>query len=290
VYRSTAALIVTVMALAPASTAAQSPAAHPVVTVSYEVSRDRFQYRFENPSRFDTPDLVPHEFTQTYWGDNQWGVVTARYRIAGSLMESEVAATPQRTTRGDDVDSFFQPTGDVVRSGTTGNVNMRSLRVRQSAAIGRAAGLSWHGGYQYRRDRSVFHPRQTKTVSHSQPPSADTFTIEGSETTLSETHEVRVGVSRQWAPARSWRVAVAVDAAPATHARLTTILPFKYPGRRIVFSALVFTLNPTLTITRGTRWPIVVSVASTQTFSYLESRQFKRRAVSATIGVGRRFE
>ena len=45
------------------------------ISFAYERTRDRFHYRFENPSSFDTPELVPHEFTQTYWGDNQWLVV-----------------------------------------------------------------------------------------------------------------------------------------------------------------------------------------------------------------------
>jgi hypothetical protein len=49
----------------------------------------------------------------------------------------------------------------------------------------------------------------------------------------------------------------------------------------------VLTLNPSLTITRGTRWPIAAAIAWTGTFSYLESKQFKRNAVTAAISVGR---
>jgi len=280
-----AALIAAGMALSPVAAAAQSQPARPVITVSYEIARDRFQYRFENPSRFDTPELVPHNFTQTYWADNQWGVVRARYRIAGSAMESEVAITPQRTTRGDDVDEFFQPSGDLATSGTSGNVDLRSWRVRHTVALGRKFGLDWRSAYQYRRDRSAFHARQIKTVSHTQPPSTVSFTIDGSETTISEIHDFRVGFGRQWDPGGGWRVAAELDASPATIARLTTLLPLKYPGRQIVFSAVVLTVNPALTISRGSRVPVAFSIGSTQISSYDDARRLKRRAVTATIGV-----
>lgn len=278
------ALIAAMTALLPVSAAAQ--AATPAVTVSYEIARDRFHYYFENPSSFDTAELVPHNFKQTYWGDNQWGVVTARYRIGRSALESEVAITPKRATRGDDVDQFFQPTGDVATSGTSGNVDLRSWRLRHTVALGRFGGFNWRTGYQYRRDRSAFHARQTKTVSHTLPPSTTSFTIDGSETTISDVHEFRVGVMRRWAPAQGWRIDTALDVSPSTIARLTTILPLKYPGREIVFSAVVMTLNPALTISREMRIPLTLSVASTQTFSYDDARRFKRRAISLAVGVG----
>jgi hypothetical protein len=137
---------------------AQQPQAEPGISVGVETTRDRFHYRFENPSSFDTVDLVPHEFTQTYWADNRWLVVRARFGVQHHLFESEVAATPLRTTRGDDYDTFFQRTGDVVVSGTTGDVAMRSWRAQQTIGLGRAAGVDWNIGYQFRHDRSVFGP------------------------------------------------------------------------------------------------------------------------------------
>jgi hypothetical protein len=273
---------------APGAAVAQ-PAAPPSITAAYEVAHDRFHYFFENPSTFGA-GLVPHDFTQTYWGDNQWVVVTARYLIGGHAMESEVAATPGRTTRGDDIDRFFQPDGDLATSGTSGRVEMHSLRVRQAITLGTAAGLEWHTGFHYRRDHSAFDPRQTKTVSHTQPASTESFLIEGSETTISDVFEVRFGASQQWAPGRDWRVSAAVDVAPTTAARLTTILPIKYPGEEIVFTALVMTLNPTLSVSYGSRWPIVVTVAATQTFSYLKSRQYKRNSFTASIGLRRQLD
>lgn len=257
----------------------------PGFTISYEVSRDRFHYRFENPSSFDTPALVPHDFKQEYWGDNQWVVVQARYLVGERLLETEFAATPQRTTRGDDFDTSYQPSGDVVVSGTTGNVSLRSWRVRQNIGLGDAAGLAWHVGYQYRRDRSLFHPG-TKTVSHTQPASTVVSITYDRETTRSETHEVRVGARRTWGAPQGWRMGLAVDLAPTTNARATTVLPDKYPGRDILFNAIVFTVSPSVTVSHGERWPMSLSLGHTRTFSYVRSRQFERNAVSAMVRLG----
>ena len=263
--------------------AAQEPP--PVFSIRYELSRDRFSYRFENRSAFNTAELVPHEFTQTYWGDNQWLAVQARYLLGINMFESEVAATPQRTTRGDDFDTFFQPDGDVVIAGTTGNVSLRSLRFRESMVVWRGAGLHWRIGYQYRRDRSVFHAGQVK-ISHTNPPSVERSITNDREVTISENHEVRFGVSRSWNPTSGWLTKIDVDAAPAAQARLTTILPDKYPGREIVFTANTFSLNPVLTVTYGERLPLSFTFGYTQTFNYDRSRQFERNAVTVGVGIG----
>jgi hypothetical protein len=277
------AAAVAALALVPAIAAAQPP---PAISVGYEAAYDRFHYYFENPSTFDTSELVPHNFKQTYWGDNHWLVVSGTYRLLGMVMETSGAVTPSRETRGDDVDAFFLRSGDVATSGTSGRVDLRSFRIRHDMAFGSTRGMTWHGGYQYRRDRSEFHARQIKTVTHSRPPSSESFPIDGAETTISDVHAVHFGVSREWA-ANSWRVRAKLDAAPTTYARLTTILPIKYPGREIVFSAPVLTLNPSLEIARGARWPLTVTVSVTQTFSYTDARRFHRRAVVAGIRLGR---
>lgn len=277
-------LTVALLVAAPVATSAQQQG-DSGFSVRYEVSRDRFHYRFENPSSFSTTELVPHEFTQTYWGDTQWAAVRARYRLGRLRLETEVAATPQRSTRGDDFDTFFQPDGDVVGSGTTGNVSMRSWRVRQTSEIARVAGFAWRIGFAYRRDRSLFHPGE-KIVTHTRPPSRDVSVTYDRETTFSETYESQLGVSRRWQVPHGWRVEIDVEMAPTTLARLTTILPDKYPGQEIVFSALVFTLSPTLTVSRGERWPVSLSLGFTRTFSYVSSRQFERNALAVGVGVG----
>lgn len=263
---------------------AQSDA--PAVRVGYEIAYDRFNYFFENPSTFDSPDPVPHNFKQTYWGDNQWVFVSARYRVGNEVMETTFAMTPSRETRGDDVDTFFLRSGDVARSGTSGRVDMRSMRIRQDVALATRGGFTWYAGYQYRRDRQEFHARQIKTVTHTQPASSESFPIDGAERTLSETHEVFAGLDHTWHTS-NWRVRARVNASPIVQARLTTILPFKYPGRDIVFAAPVLAINPTLTFDRGDRWPVALVIAATRTFSYTDARRFHRHAVTASVSVGR---
>lgn len=249
------------------------------------MSYDRFHYYFENPSMFDSPELIPHNFAQAYWGDNQWLFVSARYGAGRDVMETTFAMTPSRETRADDIDTFFLRSGDIATSGTSGRVDMRSMRIRHDMAIGTPR-FTWHAGYQYRRDRQEFHARQIKTVTHTQPASAESFPIDGAERTLSETHEVFVGISHGWAP-RRWRVRARVNASPIMQARLTTILPIKYPGREIVFAAPVFAINPVVVAERGDRWRVSIAVAATQTLSYSDARRFNRRAITASVGVSR---
>jgi hypothetical protein len=229
------------------------------IAAGFETTYDRYRYYFENPSTFDSPDLVPHNFAQTYWGDNHWLTIDARYRIATRRWRTEFAITPARETRGDYVDAFFLANGDVATSGTSGRIDARSLQVMQEAVtpIGKWV---WHGAYAYRRDRHVFHAHQLKTVTHTQPSSSASFDIDGAETTISELHEVRIGISRSWSN-RNWTIDARLDASPATYARLTTYLPLKYPGRAIVFAAPVMTIAPALTFERGTRWPIAITAS-----------------------------
>jgi hypothetical protein len=81
-------------------------------------------------------------------------------------------------------------------------------------------------------------------------------------------------------------VSLAADAAPSTNARLTTILPDKYPGEEIVFTAIVATVRPSLTVTRVSRWPISATLEATRTFSYVASRRYEREAIAAAVRVG----
>lgn len=255
------------------------------VSFGYETTHDRFFYRFENPSTFSTDELVPHEFTQTYWGDHQWVVVRGRFNAGTHVLESELGATPQRSTRGDDYDTFFEPSGDVVVVGTTGNVSMRSWRLRQTVGLARKAGFDWSMGYQYRRDRSEFHPG-LKTTSHTRPSSLESFIIYTRETTISENFALDLGLSRQWTTSNGWRVRLGVSGSPATNARLTTLLPDKYPGQTIVFTAIVGAVSPSFSATYGNKWPLTFSAGYTRTFSYLKSRQFERKAARLGFEIG----
>jgi hypothetical protein len=250
------------------------------VSVSYERTRDRFHYRFENPSTFDTVALVPHEFTQTYWGDNQWLVVRARYR----RFETEAAATPSRATRGDDFDTFFQPSGDVVVSGTTGGISMKSWRVRQSMGIGRRTGMDWAIAYGYRSDRSDFHPG-LKSISHTQPPAYESFMVFTREMTTSRNYGADIAVARTWRQGR-WRITAEGRAAPIANGRLSIELPDKYPGRTLVFNAIFASVEPAVTVAAGDRWPVAIRIGYARTFGYAGSRQFLRSAATIGASVG----
>ena len=279
-------LIAVAMAFAPGVAVAQSAA--PQIEVGYEWSADDFHYFFENPSTFDSGELIPHNFKQTYGADSHWLIVSARYRLAGYRWRTSFAITPSREVSADDVDTFFLRTGDMATSGTSGRAEMRSLRILQelTAPAGR---WQWHSGYQYRRDRSEFHARQIKTVTHTEPPSSTSFPIDGAETTISEVHEVRIGISSDWDAGNGWRLEARIDTSPATYARLTTYLPIKYPGRAIVFSAPVLTINPSVTIARGAEWPVRLSLSGLRTFSYVQSRQFHRQMWAIAVDVGKVF-
>jgi hypothetical protein len=68
------------------------------------------------------------------------------------VMQTEFAITPERQTPGSDLDTFYDPNHDVVTSGTSGDVMLRSLRFAQWSE-GRVLGLPWRVGYVYRRSR-----------------------------------------------------------------------------------------------------------------------------------------
>jgi hypothetical protein len=266
----------------PSAALAQAPDP-PRIDIAYERTRDRFHYRFENPSSFDTSELVPHEFTQTYWGDNNWLVLRGTFKAGARLLETEVAATPQVSTRGDDYDTFFQPSGDIVVVGTTGGVSMRSWRVSQTIGLTKSAGVDWSVGFQYRQDRSEFHPG-LKSTQHSQPPSREEEWIYTRETTISRTYGVAVRPRRSW-EGTSWRVILAGDVVPLMTGRLTTLLPDKYPGRTIVFSAVVMSAEPKIMVELGPSRRITISSGYNRTLSYLKSRQFVRQALYFSAGV-----
>jgi hypothetical protein len=247
-------------------------------SVRWERSVERFHYRFQNPSAFETSELVPHDYTQSYWANNHWLTLENRYRIRRFLLETEVAGTPERTTRGDDFDRFFQPNGDVVVSGTTGNVSLRSFRIKQYVFVGASGGFDWHLGYQYRRDRSIFHAG-TVLVTHTKPSLLFTDVTNERETAVSENHELRISMSRQWASSHRLRPRAVVEISPLLAARLNTKLPDKYPGRDFVDAAPGFLLEPGVSIEYDTRLPVSLSFRYSRAFSYRSSREFGRSAL-----------
>ena len=125
------------------------------VSVGLEAARDRFTYHFENPSSFDTPQLVPHFFEQTYVADNLWLVASLRY-TAGIPWETSGGVTLRRALPATDYDTFFDPDGTVVLAGTSGDAEITSLRVGQRAELGRSGPLTFVAGYTVRYDRANF--------------------------------------------------------------------------------------------------------------------------------------
>jgi hypothetical protein len=292
------ALVLTLLAVAPALAAPQdlsAPAPAPsqpprhganTVTVGVAVMHDRYDYRFENPSSFDTATLVPHAFEQRDVANNTWLVIDARFRAGGRWWDTEVAVAPGGTGTGDDYDTFHQPDGDVVVYGTTAVTDLRSFEIRQRVEL--AAWHAWtvRGGYGFRRDRADYRPSDT-TTTHTVPPSRTSFFNTDRERTISDVQGVEVGLGRTLAEGRRWLVSAALDTTPLTVARLTTQLPDKYPGRDIVFTARSLTLAPSLRASVARARTIVrVSLEYRHAIPYGSTRHFSCDMWSARVAVG----
>jgi hypothetical protein len=127
------------------------------VALISELSRESWKFHFDNDSSYDTAELVPHFFEQTYDTANVWLGVRLTHPAWENRGELALALTPQRTRRADDFDTFFQPGGNIVVTGTTGEASVRSWRISERVPIGR-----WHGAaiafeYAYRRHRARYH-------------------------------------------------------------------------------------------------------------------------------------
>jgi hypothetical protein len=179
------------------------------------------------------------------------------------------------------LDTFYDPNDDVVITGTKGDVLMRSLRFAHWSE-GRLWGLPWRLGYTYRRDRSQFLPTD-RIVTHSNPPSEIRSPTFGHETTFSRVHEVPLEVSLPTRLSPTWALTVAAQMSPLIWARLTTILPDKYPGQDIVFDAKVIGAGGRLEVVRRGRWPIVLLLQYGRTWSYRAASQFSRNALQASV-------
>ena len=254
------------------------------ILAGYEVHRDHLRYTFANRSNIDTDFLVPHTFTQAYVANNQWLVVSAAYPLGSNQWETEFAITPERQTPGSDLDTFYNPNNDVVVSGTDGEVRLRSFRLAQWSD-GRVWGLPWRMGYRYRRDHSQFLPTD-RIVTHSNPPSEVRSSTYGHETTISQAHEISIDVSKPSSLSPSWGLIVRAGMSPLIWARLTTILPDKYPGRQIVFDAKAGGAEGRVALIWRKRRPIVLEMTYGRTWSYSAARQFRRDALQGSVGIG----
>jgi hypothetical protein len=261
----------------------ESPPDGVQVRAGYEVHRDHFRYTFENPSNIDTDVPVPHSFTQRYIADNQWIFGSARYAVRDDVMQTEFAITPERQTPGSDLDTFYDPNHDVVVSGTSGDVMLRSLRFAQWSE-GRLFGLPWRVGYVYRRDRSQFLPTD-RVVTHSNPQSEVRSPTFGHETTISQVHDIPIEVSQAW-NVSAWRFVPRAEFSPLIFARLITQLPDKYPGQNIIFEAKSVGVGGGIQLARRRGWPIEFTLHYGQTWGYRAARQFRRDNLDAAVRVG----
>ncbi|HEY3384662.1 MAG TPA: hypothetical protein VGK32_23115 [Vicinamibacterales bacterium] len=257
------------------------------ISAGYEVRVDRFDYRFENPSNFDTSYLVPHFFEQTYRADHQWLVVRARYRVANRMWVTEVGFAPEQEGHGSDADTFSNPDGNVIVDATETPVALLSWRVRHRVALARVGGFDTSVGYSYRRDRSVF-PDSTTTITQTKPPSFVSFWDTGRERTISEVHQIRLAAHRQVPLSARWTLRVGLDVSPIDLARLTTLLPDKYPDRPIIFTAKGTMIEPRVDLNgRLGRWSINVAADYTHHWSYKQDSQFGWNGAGLSVSVGR---
>ena len=263
---------------------AQSADASPQLLVGIELRRDRFSYHFTNPSSLDTSALVPHFFEQRYVADNLWADVRLRY-FAHVRWETFVGVTPGARRSADDYDTFFDPDGSVVVSGTTGGVLIRSFEVSQRAELGRAGPLRLFASYCFRLDRSAFELGH-KTLSRN-GGLVEAMDVTTREMTSSHRHEILFGATASHDLGSQWHVSMGGELAPTTLGRLVVQLPDKYPGQDLVFIAKVLAGGARLVLTRQGRWPIELSVEGGHTWHYRSSDWMSRDSIGARFVVGR---
>jgi hypothetical protein len=253
--------------------------------VGVEIRRDRYDCRFENPSKMGTVELVPHFFEQRHVADNAWLVGRVRFGAAGLLWETEVGLTASAGGQASDYDTFYQPGGNVTVHGTSAGTATRSWQATQHIGLGSWRGTHLRVGYSYRRDRAVFHPSES-TTRQTMPPSITSAWSADRETTVAEMHQVRFGAERGLVVARRWRARAMVDVAPTTLARLSTLLPDKY-AEPAVFTAKGLSLNAGLRLaTRVGAMDVAASVNYDRTWSYSGKNGFHRGGIGVSLQIG----
>lgn len=213
-------------ALVAAMVIVQAPAW--TASFSIELARESLRYRFDNPSSFNTAELVPHSFEQTYDTRNVWVGGRLTYPLFGRAAETRVAVTPQATRHADDFDTFFQPDGNVIVAGTTGNASIRSWQIAERIAADRLRGLDVGVILGYRRDTARYH-EGIGIVTTTRPPTSERRSVTTREFVTSQLFEAGVFGERSGS-----KFSGSVDVIAVGVGRLAVQLPDKYPGRTIV--------------------------------------------------------
>ena len=261
------------------------PPGSPRVVFSAGVERrvEHVRYHFTDASSFDTATLVPHFFEQSYDASNTWIFAAADYRLAGAAARTEAAFTPRVTTPGSDLDTFFDPSGDVIVSGTDGLVSLRSWAVAERLGITTWRGWTIGVTVGYRRSRADFPP-DFVVVTHTIPPSTTRTLTTDHETTISQVVESGFIGAAGWRLGDAWRLSASVDALPITRALLTVSLPEKYPGRGTTAAASAFGARGRLAIERLFR-RVTVGLGATGggVWSYELSSGYRAQSAGVTL-------
>lgn len=256
----------------------------PAVSVTVEPRAETLRYRFENPSRYNTQELVPHFFEQTYDTDNVWIGGRVRYRMLGRDAVTSGAVTPQVTALADDFDTFYQPDGNVIVAGTTGNASLRAWTLSQRVTVARTATFAHGLGYVYRRDTADYH-EGTRITTMTKPPSELRELVTTREFVTSRIHEVQWFA--EWTPRPS--LAFTVTASPAVLARLEIELPDKYPGELLRFDAAAGLLSAEAMLSRDAG-PVHLAfgLRAAQSFSWREASRLDLSGISLVLRAGTR--
>ncbi|MGE0449842.1 MAG: hypothetical protein AB7Q29_09700 [Vicinamibacterales bacterium] len=262
-----------------------SAAAQPRMTAGAERARERATYHFDNPSTFNTPDLVPHFFEQHYVLDNVWITASASYRL-GIDLQTSIGATPQTQALATDYDTFFNPGQVVWVSGTTGDARVRSWRVSQALRLGRAGPVALTGGYRLRVDRADFLDGDRTVLRNG--VLADRTVVTTREYTTAQRHEIYVGARVGHAIGSAWRLDANADVAPAAIYRLAIELPDKYPGRTLVYRTTALTVGGQVVLSHAwSDWTLALLAGAHGTVSYSATQRVDRSALTVGLTIGR---
>ena len=227
---------------------------------------------------------VPHFFEQSYVADNLWLVAALRY-TAGLPWETSGGVTFQRTLPATDFDTFFNPDGAVIVSGTSGDAGIHSFRLSQRAGLGRAGSVDFSAGYTFRYDRANFLVGHKVVIRNGEVIQA--FDVTTREMTSSIVQEFFVGANAGLAVGSAWRMTIGGEAAPTTTGRLAIELPDKYPGATLTFVANGLTATGRVTFSRAAnRRPIELTIDALRGWGYTSENSLSRHRVSTRFMIG----